>query len=278
MKISYPGRSQPIYSIFDPTIYLIFRHFVLHRSKRTEFATAGFGICLLRWRSRVPDRIWMSPVGGLLIEEARRAPPCPLLANIVQQLALGITDLLPHEQHSQGEGCLQRGHSNWREPFQRRLPLSILIQFCCFVIFNASSFDLSARISEGTFAEENSSESFTRSLWMIFPGETNRETRCLEDFRGVNVGEGIGLKDGLWQVRQVIERIPEWKFYFVCLWCFLSILILFCIFKSVKSSFPSWEERWRFCENRIWWIVLFTKFRAVTDHVNFVASFELFST
>lgn len=153
------------------------------------------------------------------------------------------------------------------------------IQFCCFVIFNASSFDLSPRIFEGTFAEGNSLESFTHSLWMIFPGETNRETRCLEDFRGINVGEEIGLKNGLWQVRQVIERIPEWKFCFVRLWCFLSILILFCIFKSVKSLFPSWEERWRyFCENRIWWIVLFTKFRAVTDHVNLVASFQLFYT
>lgn len=263
---------------------MVLRHFALHRSRRTEFATAGSGICLLRWRSRVPDRIWMSPVGGLLIEEARRAPPCRLLANIVQQLALGITDLLPHEQYSQGEGCLQKGHSNWREPFQRRLPPSLYsntrsIQFCCFVIFNASSFDLSPRISEGTFAEGNSLESFTHSLWMIFPGETNRETRCLEDFRGINVGEEIGLKNGLWQVRQVIERIPEWKFCFVRLWCFLSILILFCIFKSVKSLFPSWEERWRyFCENRIWWIVLFTKFRAVTDHVNLVASFQLFYT
>lgn len=120
---------------------------------------------------RVPDRIWMSLVGGLLIGEARHAPPCPaLLGYIVHQLALGITDLLPHEQHSQGEGCLQREHSNSGESLPR-------FQRFFFLARTGTSLDTTLQMSD-----------FRRLRLFVSKG-SRRSAIAEESFRVLRISE-----------------------------------------------------------------------------------------
>lgn len=71
-------------------------------TRRLPTPSLNFPVTVTQWRA--PDRIRIV-AGWRFIDWGSSVCPTLSFANIVHRLALGITDLLPHEQYSRGGGC-----------------------------------------------------------------------------------------------------------------------------------------------------------------------------